>query len=67
VTSTSQSSPVARIADPAVNAASIATSALQNPSIAQLPMKGDDDDDDYGDDDDDDDYDDDDDDEEDDD
>ena len=64
VTSNSQSSPDARIADPAVNAASIATSALQNPSIAQLPMKGDDDDDDYGDDDDDDDYDDDDDDEE---
>jgi hypothetical protein len=53
--SNSQSSPVARIANPAVTSAIIPTSGLQNPSIAQLPTKGDDDDDDEeGDDDDDD-------------
>ena len=54
VASNSQSSPVTRIANPAVSSAVIATVGLQNPSIAQLPTKGDDDDDDEEDDDDDD-------------
>jgi hypothetical protein len=45
VASNSQSSPVARIANPAVSSAVIATAGLQNPSIAQLPTKGGDDDD----------------------
>ncbi len=55
VASNSQSSPVARIANPAVSSAVIATAGLQNPSIAQLPTKGGDDDDDDDDDDEDDD------------
>jgi hypothetical protein len=46
VASKSQSSPVARMANPAVTSAIVATSGLQNPSIAQLPTKGGDDDDD---------------------
>ena len=54
VASHSQSSPVTRIANPAVSSAVIATAGLQNPSIAQLPTKGDDDDDDDDDDEDDD-------------
>ena len=45
VASKSQSSPVARMANPAVTSAIVATSGLQNPSIAQLPTKGGDDDD----------------------
>ena len=53
--SNSQSSSVTRIANPAVSSAVIATAGLQNPSIAQLPTKGDDDDDDDDDDDEDDD------------
>ena len=44
VASNSQSSPVARIANPAVSSAVIATAGLQNPSIAQLPTKGGDED-----------------------
>jgi hypothetical protein len=44
VASNSQASPVARLANPAVNSAIVATSGLQNPSIAQLPTKGGDDD-----------------------
>jgi hypothetical protein len=55
VASNSQSSPVTRIANPAVSAAVTATAGLQNPSIAQLPTKGGDDDDDDDEDDDDDD------------
>ena len=55
VASNSQSSSVTRIANPAVSSAVIATAGLQNPSIAQLPTKGDDDDDDDDDDDEDDD------------
>ena len=54
VASHSQSSSVTRIANPAVSSAVIATAGLQNPSIAQLPTKGDDDDDDDDDDEDDD-------------
>ena len=47
VASNSQSSLVTRIANPAVSAVAIATSGLQNPSIAQLPTRnGDDDEDD---------------------
>jgi hypothetical protein len=54
VASNSQPSPVARLANPAVSSAIVATSGLQNPSIAQLPTKGGDDDDDDDDEDDDD-------------
>ena len=50
--SNSQPSPIARLANPAVSSAIVATSGLQNPSIAQLPTKGGDDDDDDDDDDD---------------
>ena len=45
VASSSQSSPVARIANPALSSAIVATSTLQNPAIAQLPTKSGDDDD----------------------
>ena len=55
IASNPQSSPVARIANPAVTSAIVATSGLQNPSIAQLPTKGGDDDDDDDEDEDDDD------------
>ena len=41
----SKSSPVTRIANPAATTVMAGTSGLQNPSIAQLPTKGDDDDD----------------------
>jgi len=51
----SKSSPIARIANPASSSAIAGSSGLQNPSIAQLPTKGDDDDDHDDDDDDDDD------------
>jgi len=53
VASNSQSSPAARIVNPAVSSAVIATAGLKNPSIAQLPTKGGDDDEDDEDDDDD--------------
>ena len=49
----SKSSPIARIANPASSSAIAGSSGLQNPSIAQLPTKGDDDDDDDDDEDDD--------------
>ena len=52
VAQVSKSSPNARIANPATSSAIAGTSALQNPSIAQLPTKGGDDDDDDEDDDD---------------
>jgi hypothetical protein len=39
VASNSQSSPVKRIANPAVSSAVSATTGLRNPSIAQLPTK----------------------------
>ena len=45
VAQNSKSSPVTRIANPAATTVVAGTSGLQNPSIAQLPTKGDDDDD----------------------
>ena len=45
VAQNSKSSTVTRIANPAVTTVMAGTSGLQNPSIAQLPTKGDDDDD----------------------
>jgi hypothetical protein len=45
VAQNSKSSPVTRIANPAATTVMAGTSGLQNPSIAQLPTKGDDDDD----------------------
>ena len=45
VAQNSKSSPAARIANPAATTVMAGTSGLQNPSIAQLPTKGDDDDD----------------------
>jgi hypothetical protein len=50
VAQVSKSSPNARIANPATSSVIAGTSALQNPSIAQLPTKGGDDDDDDDDD-----------------
>jgi len=46
VAQVSKSSPIARIANPATSSAIAGSSGLQNPSIAQLPTKGEDDDDD---------------------
>jgi hypothetical protein len=46
VAQVSKSSPNARIANPATSSAIAGSSGLQNPSIAQLPTKGEDDDDD---------------------
>jgi hypothetical protein len=43
MTQVSNSSPIARIANPATSSAIAENSGLQNPSIAQLPTKGDDD------------------------
>ena len=48
VAQNSKSSPVTRIANPAATTVMAGTSGLQNPSIAQLPTKGDDDDDNEG-------------------
>jgi hypothetical protein len=45
VAQNSKSSPATRIANPAATTVMAGTSGLQNPSIAQLPTKGDDDDD----------------------
>jgi hypothetical protein len=45
VAQNSKSSPATRIANPAAATVMAGTSGLQNPSIAQLPTKGDDDDD----------------------
>jgi len=45
VAQNSKSSTVTRIANPAATTVMAGTSGLQNPSIAQLPTKGDDDDD----------------------
>ena len=45
VAQNSKSAPATRIANPAATTVMAGTSGLQNPSIAQLPTKGDDDDD----------------------